>query len=119
MRPAFARAAALKLRLFRLKVWIRTRLHSDEIDWFRPYYVDPASIEFAVVLDNPKDYNKYRHRGKVLGGDWDRRRVRCEDFGIRLLRAAPPRRTGASPGRKVRISPPELAECCEGHAPRH
>lgn len=55
---------------------------SENLDVNRTYWVSPDRIEYALVFDTLEEYDKYRYRGRVMGGDWDQKRVRFTEFGI-------------------------------------
>ena len=52
---------------------------SGDLDIDGTYWVDPDRIEYACVFKKMEDYSKYHHRGKVVGGNWDQRRIKFAD----------------------------------------
>ena len=80
-----ALARRLQFRIWHLRVRIRTMRWSGDLDVNQTYWVNPAKIEYACVFDKLEEYNKYRHKGKVIGGNWDQRRIKFADR-IGLLR---------------------------------
>lgn len=72
---------SLRLRIWRLRVMIRSRKWDYDFDANRTYWVDPRRIEWALVFNKLGQYDKYRDRGKVIGGDWDRKIVSFTEFG--------------------------------------
>lgn len=81
-----ALALRLRLRIWRLRVRIRSRLWAEALDVNRLYWVDPDRIEYALIFDRLGEYDKYQDRGKVIGGNWDRKRVKFTELGIGAYR---------------------------------
>jgi len=50
------------------------------------YWVNPDKIEYACAFDKLEEYNKYRHKGMVIGGDWDRKVVRFTEHRKHVFR---------------------------------
>ena len=79
-------ARSVHFRIWHLMVKIRTRRRSEIPDVNKTYWVNPNRIEYALVFDKLDDYDKYRDRGKVIGGNWDQHRVKFTEFGIGAFR---------------------------------
>jgi len=83
LKLALSLRLSLQFKLWRLQVSIRSRRWAENPDANRTYWVDPDRIQCACVFDKLEDWNKYRYRGKVIGGNWDLRRVKfTERFGL-------------------------------------
>jgi 2-polyprenyl-3-methyl-5-hydroxy-6-metoxy-1,4-benzoquinol methylase len=78
---ALARRA--QFRVWHLSVRARTLWHRDIVpDPNRTYWIDPKRIQYAVVLRQLHGYDKYRLRGRVITGDWDKKIVPFTEAGI-------------------------------------
>jgi len=73
-------ARNVRFRIWYLKVRIRTRRLSGNIDVYRTYWADPNKIKYAFVEKLDK-FDAYWDRGKVIGGEWDLKRVKFEERG--------------------------------------
>ena len=62
----------VRFEAWKLKVRIRGKQFLSGHDPNRTYWIDPKKIEFSCVLPT---YEKYGERGKVIGGNWDRKRI--------------------------------------------
>jgi hypothetical protein len=81
--PLLALALNLRLRMWRLRVRLGSRRWAAQPDVNKTYWVDPKKIEYACVFDKLEEYDKYRYRGKVIGGNWDQRRIKfTERIGL-------------------------------------
>ena len=76
----------VQFRFWHLRIRIRTRGWPEDLDVNRTYWVDPRRIEYALAFKGFGGHDKYRDRGKILGGNWDQERVRVEEFGIGVFR---------------------------------
>ncbi|MBM3156033.1 MAG: hypothetical protein FJ004_01955 [Chloroflexi bacterium] len=66
---------------------MRILWHRDIVpDPNRTYWIDPKRIQHAVVLRQLHGYEKYRLRGRVIPGDWDRDAVPFTEVGIGVFR---------------------------------
>lgn len=87
-----ALAKSLRFKIWQIGVRIRTRQWSESLDVNQIYWVAPDKIEYACIL---KGYDKYGDRGKVIGGDWDQKRIRFTELDVfrafedRLIRGRP------------------------------
>ena len=77
-----ALARSVHFRIWHLMVRIRIRRWSEIPDVNRMYWVDPDKIEYALVFSTFDEYDKIRDRGKVIGGDWDQKRVKFTESGL-------------------------------------
>lgn len=75
-------ALNLRLRIWQLKVSLRRRRYSRIPEVNKIYWIKPKTIEYALIFDRFKDCDKYRDRGKVIGGNWDLKKIRFEELGI-------------------------------------
>ena len=76
LRPLIVKFAAgrklikyLKFKLWQLEIQLKTDRDAD-IDVNQTLWVDPEKIKYQCVLPG---YDKLGERGKVLGGNWDRK----------------------------------------------
>ena len=72
----------VQFRFWHLRIRLRTRGWSSDLDFNKTYWINPNKIEFALEFDRLGELDKYSDRGKIIGGNWDRKRVRIEEFGI-------------------------------------
>jgi 2-polyprenyl-3-methyl-5-hydroxy-6-metoxy-1,4-benzoquinol methylase len=79
-------ALNLRLKIWRLRVVLQSRRWADNPDVNNLYWVSPNKIEDALIFRKIGEYNKYKDRGKVIGGNWDRKRVKFTEFGARVLK---------------------------------
>jgi len=79
-------ALKLRLKIWRLRVFIRTRRWAKSFDANQIYWIAPGKIEYALVFRKIGEYDKYKDRGKVIGGNWDRKRVKFAEFGAGVLK---------------------------------
>ena len=82
---ALARRIHFSLWHFRVRVTASRWETAADLD--RTFWVSPDKIEYTWDSASMEDRNKYLHRGQIIGGDWDRRRVRFVDFGIGVYQA--------------------------------
>lgn len=75
-----ALARGVHFRVWHLMVRIRTRRWPLILDADRTYWVDPHKIEYALISGKFEQYDKYLDRGKVIGGNWDQKRVRFTEM---------------------------------------
>lgn len=72
-------AKGLRFKMWQLRVRSRANRWSDNLDVNQTYWVNPDQIEYACIL---KGYDKYGDRGKVIGGNWDQKRIRFKELDI-------------------------------------
>lgn len=78
---ALARRA--QFGVWHLSVRARTLWHRDVLpDPNRTYWIDPGRIQHAVVIHELHGNDKYRLRGRVIPGDWDKKTVRFTEAGM-------------------------------------
>ena len=75
-------AKSLRFKMWQLGVRSRTSRWSENLDVNRTYWVNPDQIEYACILDILEGYDKYGDRGKVIGGNWDQKRVRFKELDV-------------------------------------
>jgi len=75
----------LHFYIWRLQVRIRTRRLATDIDIHQLHWIDPRHIQYGFIKENRQGWAKYRDKGKVIGGNWDQKRVRFEDCQFRIL----------------------------------
>ena len=81
-----ALARRVQFRIWHLRVRIRTRRLSQDLDVNHTYWVDPDKIEYALMYAKGRHYDKYADRGKVIGGDWDVERHRFTEHPLGVFR---------------------------------
>jgi 2-polyprenyl-3-methyl-5-hydroxy-6-metoxy-1,4-benzoquinol methylase len=79
-------AGRARFSLWRMRVRARASRWSESVDPDRTYWVNPDIIEYAFESETIEDRDKYEYRGRVVGGDWDQRRVRFTEYGVGVYR---------------------------------
>jgi len=77
-----ALARSLHFRIWYLRVRINARLWSENLDVNQTYWINPDKIEYACILDKLGVYSTWGDRGKVIGGNWDQKRIRFTELDI-------------------------------------
>lgn len=72
-------AKSLRFRIWQLRVRRRTRRLAEDLDVNRTFWVSPDRIEYACLV---KGYDKYSDRGKVIGGNWDKKRIKFKELDV-------------------------------------
>jgi len=71
-------AVHCRFTIWRWKLAIKSRLKSNYADPFKKYWVDPRKIEYCVI----RKYNKWAEMGEIVGGNWDKRRIKFECLDV-------------------------------------
>lgn len=59
---------------------------SEDLNVNQTYWVDPDRIEYASIFGKFGENYKYRDRGKVIGGNWDQKKVKFTEFAVGAFR---------------------------------